>query len=258
MKELATLVEEYPQYLRTRGENILREYLQHEILHIIFTSKYAHQLTFLGGTCVRLIYGSERFSEDLDFDSKGLAKQDFEALAGIIKTQLELLGYEVNLKFVFKGAFHCSIKFPGLLYHHELSGHKEAVLFIKLDAENQHFAHSAILVPLQKFGITTEILAVPKDLLCAQKIAAIMGRKRPKGRDYYDLHFLLQSASPNYDYLTKRFGVSDAPSLKKLVNDRIATFDFGALAKDVRPFVFRPQLAEVVRDFPEFWDRTVL
>ena len=170
MKELTALVEEYPEYLRTRGENILRKYLQHEILSIIFTSKYAHQLTFLGGTCVRLIYGSERFSEDLDFDNKGLSKQDFEALADIIKTQLELLGYEVKLKFTYKGAFHCSIKFPSLLYHHELSGHKEAVLFIKLDAEDQQFDYKAKLVPIQKFGIKTDMLAVPKNLLCAQKI----------------------------------------------------------------------------------------
>lgn len=79
-----------------------------------------------------------------------------------------------------------------------------------------------------------------------------------KGRDYYDLHFLLQSTTPDYDYLEDRFGVSNSKTLRTLVNNRISTFDFEALAKDVRPFVFRPQLAEIVRNFPEFWERIVL
>lgn len=46
MRELEQLKQEYPEYLQERSEEILHEYLQHEILRIIFTSKYAHRLVF--------------------------------------------------------------------------------------------------------------------------------------------------------------------------------------------------------------------
>ena len=46
----------------------LVEYLQSEILSILYNSKYGRHLSFLGGTCLRFVYGIERFSEDLDFD----------------------------------------------------------------------------------------------------------------------------------------------------------------------------------------------
>ena len=74
MRLLSDIAEEFPNFLRDRGENLLREYLQYEILRSIFQSKYGHKYTFLGGTCLRIVYGTERFSEDLDFDNVGLTQ----------------------------------------------------------------------------------------------------------------------------------------------------------------------------------------
>jgi predicted nucleotidyltransferase component of viral defense system len=258
MREMEDLLKEYPINLHVKKESILREYLQHEILRIIFTSKYAHRLVFLGGTCVRLIYHSERFSEDLDFDNKDLSKAEFEEVAHIVKRQMELLGYKITLKFAYKGAFHCSVKFPGLLYDYNLTGHKEAVLFIKLDAENQQFDYTPRLVALDRFGINEEVLAVPADLLASQKIAAIMGRKRAKGRDFYDLHFLLQKTTPNYAYLDKRFQVHDAEALRILINEKTIDFDFKKLALNVRSFLFDPDSDTFVQNFPAFWQQANL
>ena len=47
-----------------------KEYLQYIFLNAL--SKYADQFVFKGGTCLRICYGLERASEDLDF-STGLS-----------------------------------------------------------------------------------------------------------------------------------------------------------------------------------------
>jgi predicted nucleotidyltransferase component of viral defense system len=67
----------YPENLRIYKRNLLREYLQYVILEIIYRSDYGRYLIFMGGTAIHIIHGSQRFSEDLDFDNKGLKKEDF-------------------------------------------------------------------------------------------------------------------------------------------------------------------------------------
>jgi len=184
---LDEIKKEYPEFLHERAPFLLREYLQYEILKIIFESKHASAYTFLGGTCLRLAYGTERFSEDLDFDNVGLSAADFEATGRAVQKGLELLGYTTRIKFSHKDAFHCKVTFPGILYDYGLSGHKEARIFIKLDSEKQDYDYQRELVRIQKFGVDTDIFVTPPDLLVSQKIAAVLGRKRPKGRDFYDL-----------------------------------------------------------------------
>ena len=189
---------------------MLREYLQYEILKMIFESKHASAYTFLGGTCLRLAYGTERFSEDLDFDNVGLTATDFEETGRAVQKGLELLGYKTRIKFSHKDAFHCKVTFPGILYDYGLSGHKEARIFIKLDSEKQDYDYQRELVRIQKFGVDTDIFVTPPDLLVSQKIAAVLGRKRPKGRDFYDLTWLLtQGHTPDYGYLNLRLGLAD-------------------------------------------------
>jgi len=46
-----------------------KEVMHHDILREMNKAGYLKNLTFIGGTCLRLCYGSERLSEDLDFAS---------------------------------------------------------------------------------------------------------------------------------------------------------------------------------------------
>lgn len=72
MLNLEEILQAYPESLRTFKRFLLREYLQYKILEIVFgASKYANQLCFLGGTCLRIVHNTSRFSEDLDFDNFG-------------------------------------------------------------------------------------------------------------------------------------------------------------------------------------------
>ena len=70
---------------------------------------------FFRGTALRIIYGNKRFSEDLDFDNFGLNEQDFDNMIQEIKRKMELEGYEIEVKNVFKGAYRCYLRFPKLL-----------------------------------------------------------------------------------------------------------------------------------------------
>ena len=96
--------------------NIFREYLQYKILQIIYDSAYGSKLYFLGGTCLRIVYNKQRFSEDLDFDNIGLSQDDFEEITQLVKKKLELEGAKVELKNVYKGAYRCYIELPEILF----------------------------------------------------------------------------------------------------------------------------------------------
>lgn len=70
MLSLSQIASYYPEPLRGFSRFIIREYLQYKILQIVFDhATYARKLCFLGGTCLRLVHGNTRFSEDLDFDN---------------------------------------------------------------------------------------------------------------------------------------------------------------------------------------------
>lgn len=256
--ELDQIKQFFPVELRTKEKELLREYLQYEILKLVFEGKYAHRYTFLGGTCLRIGYNSNRFSEDLDFDNVDLTQAEFEDTAARIKRGLELIGFEVEISFTYKGAFHCKVRFPSLLYKFDISPHKEAKLLVKLDTEKQHYEYERALIPISKCGVQTDILAVPLSLLGSQKIAAIMGRKRAKGRDYFDLYFILQQTGLDYRYLEDRFKVSDADELRSMVSNHIAELDFDQLAEDVKPFLFEVKDVEVVRNFQAYWESVEL
>ena len=102
MLSLKNIEKYYPDNEKPFKRNILREYLQYKILEIIFNSKYAQNVVFLGGTALRIIYNNSRFSEDLDFDNFKLTEEQFADLANEVKKGLELQGYEVEIKMYLR------------------------------------------------------------------------------------------------------------------------------------------------------------
>ncbi len=53
--------------------NVVREYFQHVFLSKLYVLPESEQLLFKGGTALRIVYGSPRFSEDLDFSLVSVA-----------------------------------------------------------------------------------------------------------------------------------------------------------------------------------------
>lgn len=249
----------YPENLRSYKRFLLREYLQHKILQIIFESKYATKFIFLGGTCLRIVYGNNRFSEDLDFDNFRIEEAAFETVSKTIQKELSKEGYTVEMKTVYKGAYHCFIRFPELLFKEGLSGHLEEKILIQLDTEPQNFDFSPERFLLNRFDVFTEILITPKDMLLAQKFYAVLNRPRNKGRDFFDIVFLLSLTSkPDYDYLKLKLNISDSKELKERVLERCKELNMQQMAEDVAPFLFNPADAKKIIYFPEYLQQVSL
>ena len=191
MLNLNDILSFYPESLHPFKKNILKEYLQHQILDIIFSSPYANQLIFLGGTAIRITQNSPRFSEDLDFDNLKLTSSDFKKISHLIRQRLELNGYKIEIENVIKGAFHCYIKFPGLLYGTGLSPHQEEKILIQLDTEPQNYKFQPEKFLINKFGLFRYINTTPPAIILSQKICAAFQRRREKGRDFFDISYLM-------------------------------------------------------------------
>ena len=243
----------YPEYLYDAGEFLIREYLQYKILEIVYESDYAHFLSFFGGTCLRIIHGNYRFSEDLDFDNLGLNKAAFSQVAGLIKKGLEQEGYETEIQVIHKNAFRCNIRFPGLLFREGLTGHKEQKILIQIDTKPQNYVYTPASFLLNKFDVFTEVFATPLSTILAQKFFAVLNRKRNKGRDFYDITFLLgMDTTPDWNYLNQKIEISSQAQLLDAVLKHCEQIDMNEMANDVEPFLFQAKDAKKVAKFPQY------
>lgn len=242
----------YPKNIHPFKRNILREYLQYKILQIIFLTEYAAKLSFMGGTCLRIVFGTNRFSEDLDFDNFGLTEIEFDSLSDIVAKHLQEEGYIVEIKTIHKGAFRCYIRIPNLLFDNKLSGFQEETILIQLDTESQKFDYKPESFILNKFDILSRIYYTPKNILLSQKIWAILNRKTPKGRDYYDTMFLFSIANPDYKYLKFKADISNIYELKTKLELKIQSVNIKQLIKDLSPFLIYPNDINRIEMFPEF------
>lgn len=252
MLELRQIESFYPEYLRHFKRGILREYLQYKMLAVIFGGKFSSKAAFMGGTAIHIVHGCGRFSEDLDFENRGLSRDDFRALTRAVARRLSLEGFSVQADVSFKGSFSAGIKIAGLLYAAGLSGHKEEKILVKLDAEPQGFGYEPARVIINKFDVLTGIGVVPEDILLAQKFYAILKRARAMGRDFYDAMFLAGKTKPNFRYLNDKAGIADGDGLKKALLAHCGKLDFKRLAADTAPLVFIPGDAKKIELFLDF------
>jgi len=252
MLSLKEIESYYPDNQRMFKKNILREYLQYKILEIIFDSKFAGKLSFIGGTAIRIIHEGDRFSEDIDFDNFGLSEKDFEEITGVVGKKLELEGCAVEIKNVFKGAYRCYVRIPKILYESDLSGHIEEKILIQLDTEAQGFAYTPDQVIVNKFEVFSRINVTPADILLAQKIYAIFNRKREMGRDFYDAVFLFGKTKPNLEYLKAKLSIDNMADLKNKLLSLCAKLNFKQLAKDIEPFLINSENFKKVLYFEDY------
>lgn len=252
MFSLTEIEKYFPPKEQAYKRNMFKEYLQYKILQIIYDSSYGSKLYFLGGTCLRIVHNNQRFSEDLDFDNINLKQNDFEEITLLVKKRLELEGCKVEIKNVYKGAYRCYIRLPEILFVNKLSGYKEEKILIQLDTEPHHFEYAAEKELLNKFDVFTQILTAPPDIILSQKLYAIFNRKVPKGRDFYDVVFLLSKFDPNYKYLAQKLSIDSAEFLKGRLIQKCSTLSLKELANDVKPFLINPDDIKKITLFEEY------
>lgn len=259
MLSLSEITPFYPEILKGFHRFILREYLQHKILEIIFNGPHADKLCFIGGTCLRIVHNQQRFSEDLDFDNFHLSETEFSTIAKHIEIELTREGYKVECKEVIRGAFHCYVRFPKLLFNEGLSGYEKEKILIQLDTESQGYSFAPQRYILNKFDVFTQIYIAPESLLLAQKFYAVLNRKRNKGRDFYDIVYLLgKGITPDYEFLTLKAGIENGNKLKDKILNVCRTISMKEMAEDVTPFLFLPSDAKKVELFEVYLEQVEL
>lgn len=241
----------YTESLSVSPKNILVEYLQHELLDSLYKQKGSEFLSFMGGTAIRACYKGNRFSEDLDFDNFGLSFKAFQGMLIEVVKDMERKGFFVEFRFSEQGAFHCFVKFPRILAENGMSGHLEEKILIRIDTVRKEKIFSPDVYTLSAFDLYRDILVNPPSIILSQKLITILERKREKGRDFYDASFLYGRAEPDFSYIERTTGMGHKEFIEKIFT-RCRALDFNVLARDIEPFLIRPEDAERVRTFLSF------
>lgn len=189
----------------TKKRGILREYLQVKILDLIYQQKISSQLCFVGGTCLRLLYGLDRFSEDLDFDTVGFRQSQIRTMMANVYQRLvkENLTIDFYQNFTPKRAYW-EFRFPNLLYELNLSHQKQEKLTIKFDFEAFWRGQKRKVVLLNRYGFLVNVVTIPLDQILVQKLFAYTKRKQTLPRDVYDIVWLTaQEAKLDKNFLKK-------------------------------------------------------
>ncbi|OGF23354.1 hypothetical protein A2Y83_01405 [Candidatus Falkowbacteria bacterium RBG_13_39_14] len=236
---------------RRNPRAILVEYLQVELLNSLYKQKGSERLSFIGGTAIRIVYNSSRFSEDLDFDNFGLSFKEFDNLLNNAAQDMRKKGFELECRMVEKGAYHYYVKFAGLLASNNLSNHTNEKILVRVDAVRKKNIIKPNIVRINSFDIYMNILANPAPVILSQKLITILERKREKGRDFYDVSYLLGMTDPDYDYLKREYGVKKE-ELKSQLLEKTSKLDMNEWAKDVLPFLIKPDDKERILSFREY------
>lgn len=230
--------------IKKRG--ILREFLQTKILYSLYRQPGCPNLIFTGGTSLRLLSGNGRFSEDLDFDNLGLTAKEIFSLLDRVKKDLEKEGLkiEVKEKQTVTGAT-CEWKFLKILFELRISFDADEKLMIKFDFTKPKENLEREILILSRFGLMQTIITYRMEIILAQKIRALLTRKETKGRDIYDIVWLLSKTIHPFldlDYF-KKLKIKDEKDLYNILWQfvRKNKEKFPQYKKQLQPFLLKEE-----------------
>jgi len=256
MMRLELIKNFFPQEIRENAsfqKYMLKEYIQLLILDFLSTTPFIKKIVFIGGTNLRLVKGIDRFSEDLDFDCKDISKEEFMEMTDAVINFLKRDGLRVevrdreNKKLT---AFRRNIHFPELLFELGLSGHREERFLIKVESEDQQMSYKPILTNIKGCGLYFPFPVPPDGVLCAMKISAMLSRR--KGRDFYDVMFLLAQTQPDYSFLAEKLNIRNLEELKIYVLETLKTVDLNIKKRDFEHLLFNKRNSERILSVGEF------
>lgn len=214
---------------------ILREYIQVKFLDVFFRTVKPKTFFFKGGTALRLLYGSDRFSEDLDFTVSSKTKHPVDqAKQAVAKLKTEIPDISIKEVKTIAGE-SAKISLHGFSSHHPLT--------IKLDfsiRENVLTPQvTAIKTMLPIVGISL-VDTISKEEILAEKIRAVVNRK--KARDIYDLWYLLHTGTVCTKHIIdKKMSYYSEHFKFETVNKAIISWDTKDLIQDLAKFLPKSQ-----------------
>lgn len=210
---------------------VLREYLQAIFINELYALPGSEKLIFKGGTSLRLMHGSNRFSEDLDFTAE-VNGENIRRLSDAAVVEMGKIVTGVNIEDVKSpaGISRRIVMKPEFINQN---------LVIKLD-----FSLRELVVRAKKGVIQTQLPVVSSRLVTyldeaevlSEKVRAVINRE--KGRDIYDMWYLLNRGvdfdinlvQKKLDFYKEKF---DSGKLLQ----RISLWNEKELNEDVRRFL---------------------
>jgi predicted nucleotidyltransferase component of viral defense system len=239
----------------------LREVLQQTALLGLARHHFFEHAAFYGGTALRILYGLDRYSEDLDFSllkpSPDFRFTDF--LDGMHR-ELEAMGFQLDVKantinpdtgiwsaFLKANTYSLILSIEGKVKGIHPDEKVQIKLEIDTDPPNVHLPLESKLVknPIPFYVVTY----APPDLFAGKMHAALCRnwQKRVKGRDWYDVIWYIQNDIPvNLSYLrermkqTKHLGKEEKLEKQELLDRmhaKIDQIDWNAAREDVVNFI---------------------
>ena len=261
MIDLSSILSFYPPQIAGNAvfhKHILKEYVELLALEHLMQSPFAPKLVFIGGTNLRLVYGIDRFSEDLDFDCKGLTSEEFTNMTDSVVEYLRLQGLKVELRDKENPkltAYRRNIYFPELLFEMNLTGHREERFLMKIEAQDQAVDYNPQTEMVNRCGFFFPVTVPSKETLLAMKLSALLARA--KGRDFYDTIFLWQQTRPDLDFLKKRNGIENAADLRKALMEKLENTNLSQKQKDFEHLLFNPARSAQILHFREFVEEKI-
>jgi len=237
-------------------EHAVREITQEVALAALGRTEFFKHAMFQGGTCLRIIYGLNRFSEDLDFILKE-ANRDFELQPhlGAVSDELKAYGYDIEIVdrskagVAVKKAFLKDNSLGKILQlrYADKSGPLKKIR-IKFEVDTNPPLGSRMEIKYVDFPFISSVTVQDKPSLFAGKLHALLCREYVKGRDWYDfLWYTSQDAGINYGFLSSALRQQgpwrhrdiqvDLKWCLEHLESKISSVDWHEAREDVRRFV---------------------
>jgi len=230
-------------------QHVLREYLQNYLLFLLQKGKYSLNLYFVGGTALRFLFRTRRFSEDLDFSAaESWCPEKFADMADHLSGWLEEAAYAFTLrKRTHKNVQSAQFRFSELLFEAGLAQRKEQNLSIHLEIDSRPPRGAGVEKTVAGFFMPILLQHYDLPSLLAGKIHALLTRPYTKGRDVHDLFwFRTQHGKlrPNLTLLNNALdqtGYSGDPLTAvdwlDVVRGKVAEMSWKQVERDVSPFL---------------------
>lgn len=232
--------------------NAHHEVMQQVTLAGLYRGGFFDKAAFCGGTCLRIFYKMQRFSEDMDFSLLQADKNfNLENYFETIINEFNGLGRDVVINKKQKknqtnieSAF---LKDGTAIYNLQFKTERSIKIKIEVDTNPPlgfTTEHKLLLLP---FSFMTRCFTLPG--LYAGKMHALLFRnwkKRVKGRDWYDFEWYVRKNVlldfGHFSQRTKQFGSLNEQELTQkkinvLLKEKISNTDIEMVKADVSPFI---------------------
>jgi predicted nucleotidyltransferase component of viral defense system len=239
----------------------LREIMQEITLAALSRTDFFEKAAFYGGTALRIFYGLDRFSEDLDFS---LLKADegftLEPYFSAILTEFEALGIKVRINekekakrssiesaFLKTETIWKELVLEDILKQTGVKSNKPIKIKIEVDRNPPLGFQTEEKLLIRPFSFYVRCFKLPS--LFAGKLHALLYRKwnnRVKGRDWYDLEWYIKKGIPldAAHFLLRAQDTTDwnaeiitNEQILELINHKIESVSFTNIKEDVIRFI---------------------